>query len=99
MEFLVQIALDVQAVPADERLELLARERDVGLRLRRDGAIERMWRLPGQTGTLSVWRVADATELHERLSEFPLFPWMTVQVTALAQHYLDTDGATGSGSG
>ncbi len=91
MEFLVRLALDLHAVPAAERDRLLAAEREAALRLRRAGTIVRMWRLPGQSSTVSVWRAVDATELHARLTELPLMPWMAAEVTALAAHYVDDE--------
>lgn len=89
MEFLVTLELSVQRVPEDRREQLFRREAEVATAFKRAGTIVRMWRLPGRTATVSVWSVADATELHERLGELPLLPWMRVEVTALARHYVD----------
>lgn len=71
------------------RRDLLDRERALGLELRESGTIVRIWRIPGRLANVGVWRCADATELHSAVSSLPLFPWMTVGVTALAVHPLE----------
>ena len=92
MEFLVR--LDV-ALPPDmepeRRAALLAAERERGLELRRSGAIERIWRVPGGMRNVGVWRAADATELHELIASLPAYPWLHADVTALAVHPLEAD--------
>jgi muconolactone D-isomerase len=64
-EFLVRIAV---AVPADldpaARRELVAAERELGRRLVEEGTIVRIWRVPGTTNNVGVWRAADASALH-----------------------------------
>jgi muconolactone D-isomerase len=47
-----------------------------------------MWRVPGRRANVGIWKAADASELHELIVSLPLFPWMNVQVRALADHYL-----------
>jgi muconolactone D-isomerase len=89
LEFLVTLSLRANEVPAGDRQELYERERAMATQLYRGGVISRMWRLPGRTATLSVWQAADATELHERLLGMPLLPWMDVDVTPLARHYVE----------
>jgi muconolactone D-isomerase len=89
MEFLVALSLRANEVPPDGREDLYQREREYAIQLFRGGVIHRMWRLPGQTATLSVWEATDGTELHERLLGLPLFPWTDVEVTTLARHYVE----------
>jgi muconolactone D-isomerase len=89
LRFLVQI--DVQ-LPGDlaeeERAKLLAAELERGRELVEAGAIRAIWRVPGALRNVGIWEAADATELHEHLSSLPLFPWLTADVTALAEHPL-----------
>lgn len=89
-EFLVRIEI---ALPPDlgpeQRAELQAQERRAGLALVGDGVILRIWRLPGQTANVGIWRAADATELHRHLRSLPMAPWMRADVTALATHPLE----------
>jgi muconolactone D-isomerase len=86
MEFLVQI--DV-ALPADVRGDVVAAERRVGAQLLDDGAIRRIWRVPGTSANVGIWDAADATALHRAIASLPAFPWATVQVTPLAVHPLE----------
>ena len=87
MEFLVRIDLrPLSALPDERREELTAAELDRGLELRRRGTIVRIWRIPGARSNVGVWSATDATELHEALTSLPLWPYMDVEVTPLAQH-------------
>jgi muconolactone D-isomerase len=38
---------------------------------------------------VSLYRAADATQLHELIGSLPLFPWLEVSVEALATHPLE----------
>jgi muconolactone D-isomerase len=92
MEFLVGIEVRLPGdMPAARRAELAAAEREHGLALRRQGAIQRIWRLPGGLRNVGIWEARDATELHELISGLPLFPWIDADVTALARHPLEAD--------
>ncbi|WP_275539780.1 muconolactone Delta-isomerase family protein [Streptomyces hyaluromycini] len=48
-----------------------------------------MWRCAGQYADISVFDVADNEALHRLLRNLPLFPYLTIEVTALAQHPSD----------
>lgn len=87
MEFLVHIEIEWPA-SNDPRLkeEIFAAELLQGQQLAREGKLRRLWRIPGRWANWSLYDVADATELHEALSSLPLYPWMNIQVHALAQH-------------
>ncbi len=50
----------------------------------------RIWRLPGRFANVSLYRTADATELHAALTSLPLWPFMDVRVEALAVHPLES---------
>jgi len=67
----------------------LESEREVGAEYVRQGVIQRIWRVPGTTANVGLWTAADASELHRLLSALPAFPNLTIQVEALAQHYLE----------
>lgn len=90
MEFLVRIAVRLPSELAGEaREELTARELARGKVLQRAGSIVRIWRIPGRPANVGVWRAADATELHELLTSLPLYPWMEIDVQALALHPIE----------
>lgn len=88
-DYLVRIEI---ALPADldeqERETLLEAEKALGRQLVERGAISSIWRLPGRRANIGIWRANDANELHTLISSLPLFPWMDVDVTALAGHHL-----------
>jgi muconolactone D-isomerase len=87
MGFLVQIA--ISNVPEERREELTSCERRRGEELVAAGTIARIWRVPGRWANVGIWHAEDATELDEAISSLPLFPWMTVDVSPLATHYLE----------
>lgn len=90
MEFLVEIGVSLPPAMDDrERLALLERERDRGEELVAEGAIVRIWRLPGRLANVGIWSAEDATALHQRLSSLPVWPYSEVSVTALAEHPLE----------
>lgn len=86
---LFHVRMDV-AIPRDldpgERDTLLATEKARALELQRNGTWLHLWRIVGQYSNISVFDVESTDELHEILWTLPLFPFMKVQVTPLAQH-------------
>lgn len=91
-EFLVEIEIELPAsTPDDERAALIAAEGSRGRELRDAGSIVRIWRVPGRRANVGIWSAVDASELHELIASLPLFPWMSVQVRALANHHLMFD--------
>ena len=90
MEFLVHIEIRLpDDLPQERRDELAEAERRRGRELMEQGLLVRIWRLPGRTANVSLYRAADATELHAAVSSLPLWPYMQVRVEALAVHPLE----------
>lgn len=93
MLFLVEITVELPSELRDprseRRRELLDLELQRGVELKRNGAIQSIWRVPGALRNVGVWRAADATELHELISSLPLFPWIDASVTPLATHPIE----------
>jgi muconolactone D-isomerase len=90
-EFLVHI--DVHLPPDMDparRAELLAAERARGLELIEQGLLVRIWRVPGRLANVSLYRAADATEVHAAVTSLPLWPWFDARVEALAVHPLES---------
>ena len=89
---LFAVRMDVE-IPHDmdpgERAETLAREKAYSHQLQRSGKWPHIWRLVGQYSNLSIFDVADNGELHDILSNLPLFPYMKIAVTPLAAHPSD----------
>jgi muconolactone D-isomerase len=89
MEFLVHIEVQLPPdVPPDERTRLVQTESERGQQLIRDGKLKGIWRVPGRWANVSLYEAADATELHDLLSSLPLFPWLDIEIEALARHPL-----------
>lgn len=90
MEFLVRIKVDIPpSTEAAEIQQLTHLERIRGRELQEAGVIQRIWRIPGTTGNVGIWRAQDATDLHSALASLPLFKFMRIEVTALAVHPLE----------
>lgn len=91
-DFLVEMQVNLPPdMPDDSVTELRAREKERGLELRANGTIQRIWRVPGRVANVGYWQADDATALHDAIASLPMFPWLDVNVTALARHYLEAD--------
>jgi muconolactone D-isomerase len=73
-------------MPRAEADELKARERALAQELQRSGKWRHLWRVAGQYANVSIFDVADNTELHDLLLSLPLFPYMEIDVEALCRH-------------
>ena len=71
---------------AEDRDELMAREREVATALIGSGTITWMWRLPNSGTSLAIWNAEDAEALDACLRRLPVFPYNVVEITALAFH-------------
>lgn len=79
----VHIPLDM---PDAAAADIKAREKAYSQELQRTGTWRHLWRVVGEYANYSVFDVASNDALHELLSKLPLFPYMQIQVTPLAQH-------------
>ena len=94
MEFLVRIEVGwpPDGDPA-EFARLTAAERARARELGQEGRIKRLWRIPGRLANWGLWEAPDATELYAAISSLPFFPWLSVDVHALAEHPSDPQSA------
>lgn len=88
MDYLVKATptrelLDLSAADRDE---LMAAERAVATDLIAGGAITWMWRLPDTQTSIAIWNAESAEALEAHLKTLPVFPYNTVEITALAAH-------------
>ncbi len=51
-----------------------------------EGPRRHLWRVAGRYADVSIFDVASHDELHAILSTLPLFPFVQMKVTPLAQH-------------
>ena len=66
-----------------------AREARRAKELAGQGHLLRLWRLPGESRALGLWRARDADQMQAILTSLPLDAWMTVQTTPLTPHPSD----------
>lgn len=66
--------------------ELKRREKERAQELQREGRWRHLWRVAGRYANVSVFDVDSIDELHEILSDLPLFPYLEIDVTPLARH-------------
>jgi muconolactone D-isomerase len=89
---LFAVRMDV-ALPSDldpgARDDILAREKAYSQGRQRWGEWLNIWRLVGRYANLSIFDVHDNDRLHEILWNLPLFPYMTIEVSALSTHPSD----------
>lgn len=86
---LFQVEMDVRLphdMPAEGADELKRVEKARCQQLMRDGTWRHLWRIAGRYANVSVFDVKSHDELHEILMSLPLFPFMTMKVTALCRH-------------
>ena len=93
MEFLVHILITPpQGTDPDEVTARVAEEGARAAALASQGTIRRLWRPADQRGlwrNIGLWSAGSETELRAAIDSLPLSPWMTVEVTALAEHPSD----------
>jgi muconolactone D-isomerase len=66
---------------------LKTREKAMSQELQRSGKWVNIWRIVGKYANISLFNVESHAELHDILSNLPLFPFMDIKVTPLCKHY------------
>ncbi|WP_153101088.1 muconolactone Delta-isomerase [Paraburkholderia hayleyella] len=86
---LFQVRMDVHLpvdMPAHIANDIKAREKAYSQELQRSGKWRHIWRVVGEYANYSIFDVASHAELHDILTGLPLFPYMTISVTAMCRH-------------
>jgi muconolactone D-isomerase len=86
---LFQVEMDVRIphdVPAESADALKQAERARAQDLQRAGVWRHLWRVAGRYANVSIFDASGPQELHDILSNLPLFPFMEIQVTPLCRH-------------
>lgn len=87
MLYLVHMVVDIPStLDPEEAARIKADEKAYSQQLQRSGQWPHLWRVVGEYANYSVFDVASNDELHDILSQLPLFPFMKITVTALAKH-------------
>ena len=85
MLFHVIIAVHIpQDANADKIRQLSAQEHERAKELQLQRKWLHLWRVAGKSANVSIFDVESPAELHEILGSLPLYPFMEVEVTALA---------------
>lgn len=86
---LFMVEMDV-AIPldfdVDEAARLKAEEKARFQELQAAGTWRHIWRVVGRYANVSVFDVESNAQLHDLLTSLPLYPFMTIKVTALCRH-------------
>lgn len=83
VEMTVRIPHDMDPVVVDE---IKRKEKEYSQQLQREGKWPHIWRVVGEYKNVSIFDVKDNAELHDLLSQLPLFPYMDIHVTPLCTH-------------
>lgn len=87
MLYMVHMVVNIPAtVSPAEADEIKRREKAYSQDLQRAGTWRHLWRVVGEYANVSIFDVASNDELHTLLSGLPLFPYMQIRVTPLANH-------------
>jgi muconolactone D-isomerase len=73
-------------LPPEEADRVKAVEKAYAQDLQRQGKWLHLWRVVGEYANVSIFDVASHDELHALLAGLPMFPYMELKVTPLAQH-------------
>lgn len=83
VEMIVALPRDMAPGEADR---LKTAEKEKFQELQRAGTWRHIWRVVGQYANVSIFDVESNQQLHDILTALPLYPFMTVTVTALCRH-------------
>jgi muconolactone D-isomerase len=87
MLYLVHMVVNIPSTLAAEQAQKLKdEEKAMSQKLQQAGTWRHLWRVAGEYANYSVIDVESHDALHQLLTALPLFPFMSVKVTPLAQH-------------
>jgi muconolactone D-isomerase len=87
MLFMAEMTVRIPSTLAPEVAdEIKRKEKEYAQQLQRDGKWRHLWRVVGEYANVSIFDVSGNDELHTILSGLPLFPYMEIKVTPLANH-------------
>ncbi|MCJ2050364.1 muconolactone Delta-isomerase [Methylobacterium sp. J-070] len=87
MLYMVHMQVNIpDTLPKAEADRLKAEEKAYAQTLQQAGTWRHLWRVAGQYANYSVFDVPGNDALHDTLTALPLYPYMAISVTPLAQH-------------
>ena len=97
---LVPVRLEAEPRALGQAHRAVGRERVAGFQAQEkeysgnpqcQGTMKGIWRVVGEYSNYCIYDVRDNDELHAVLSGFPMYPYMKIKVTPLADHPNVTD--------
>jgi muconolactone D-isomerase len=89
--FHVRIDFRPADVPEDERDAVMTAERARGRAMVAEGHLERIWRVPGSSSSISIWAADDEAQVRALLGALPIAPWADFDVFELERHPLELE--------
>ncbi|NHU84019.1 muconolactone Delta-isomerase [Kocuria sp. JC486] len=87
MKFLCRMQVQFpESMSAEEVAQKQAQEKEYSQALQRSGEFEAIYRVVGKYANVSIFDVESNDRLHEILSGFPMFPYMSIETTPLSKH-------------
>lgn len=77
---------ELSTLSAEDRDELMAREREVATALIGSGTIAWLWRLPDSDTSVGIWNAESPEALEASLRTLPIFRYHSIEITALTAH-------------
>lgn len=75
-----------ESMEAQTKADFQAQEQAYSADLQQRGVMKGIWRVVGEYANYSIYDVDGHDALHAIFQGFPMFPYMSVKVTPLAQH-------------
>jgi muconolactone D-isomerase len=83
VKMIVNLPVDMHS---ERAATLKAEEKALAHRLQLEGKWRHLWRIAGHYANYSVFDVDSVQELHDLLTQLPLYPYMAIEVNALCRH-------------
>ncbi len=87
MLFHVRMDVNIPLEMSEEKVSKIKQvEKEYAQKLQSQGKWRHLWRIAGQYANISIFDVSDVDELHQILSNLPLFPYMQIEVMPICRH-------------
>lgn len=87
MLFMVEMIVQIpQSLDAELVAKIKLEEKEYSQKMQREGKWRHLWRVVGEYANVSIFDADSNDALHTMLSSLPLFPYMQIKVTPLANH-------------
>ena len=80
-----------ESLTPEQVADFQVREKEYSGNLQREGKMKGIWRVVGEYANYSIYDVENNDELQQVMAGFPMFKYMDVKITPLAEHPNHTD--------